>query len=549
MTASVANPLAILARGAGRGLPVEDFGPIWTSARLRLSRAGWQAATLQPFLDLAVPYTSTSSGRLSDDAVGIALASRPDAAGFRILELGAGSGVFARLFLDALRLRAPDVYRNSRYLVTDGSASILDAQRAQGVLDDHAGIVEQQVLDSGGDWTVPGAFDVILTTYMLDSLAFDLLALCDGQVWRREVRAVLPETRVDEAAALRSALAASDDAALASLAHLGPLLALQTRHTPVPRDTIPMARTLPADTGGETVPWVHSWGALACINRALAHLVPGGIMIFSDYGHLVPHAAYDAPEPQGFGQSVASGLNFPQIAAALQDTPGLRFHAPREEEGHLYTRVLQRGDRPDLGPLVDELYGALRHRALTAPVDAAREVMRGRMYESARGFYARALRLQPRNWYLMQEISLLLLLPVGEDAAALDMAEAGLALNPLAPDLWRARGVALMGLAREAEVVVALDRAVTLAPGNVPAHLARGRLALRQRNPSRALTAVADALAQDHDGDARDSLLGLQDQALGLIAEIARERLQASVNAFVPQDTPPRPAPRDDGAP
>ena len=182
MTDLALDPLAILSRGAGGGVPVEEFGPVWTSARVRLSRAGWQAATLEPFLDLAVPYTSTSSGRLSDDAVSVALAARPGAAGLRILELGAGSGIFARLFLDALRLRAPDVYRQSSYLVTDGSASVLGAQQAQGVLQDHSGIVSQQVLDSGGDWALPGRFDVILCTYLLDSLPFDLLALCDDQV-------------------------------------------------------------------------------------------------------------------------------------------------------------------------------------------------------------------------------------------------------------------------------------------------------------------------------------------------------------------------------
>ena len=535
------DPRAILARGAGRGITVEEFGPVWTSARLRLSRAGWQAATLEPFLDLAVPYTSTSSGRLSDDAARIALAARPGAPGLRILELGAGSGIFARLFLNALQRRAPDVYARSHYVVTDGSPSILDAQRAQGVLDGHAAIVSHQVLDSGSDWTAPGPFDVVLCSYLLDSLAFDLLAICDTQVWRREVRAVLPETRLDDAAALRAALSAADDAALPPLAHLGPLLGLHTRHVPLTRAEVPLPHTLPSDTGGETVPWVQCWGALSCIDRAIRHLAPGGVMIFSDYGHLSPHASYDSPELQGFGQSVAVGLNFPQMATALRDVAGLRFHAPAEEDGHLYTRVVQNGDGPDLAPLVDEVFGALRHRALTAPIDAAREVIRGRMFESARGFYAKALHLQPQNWYLMQEIALLLLLPNGEHGAALDMAGIGLSLNPLAPDLWRAQGEALAGLGRDTEATAALDRAVALAPGNVAAHLARARIALRQRDPGQALAGIALALTHDHDGDAREALLALQDQTLGLIAQVARERLQASVNAVMPQDGLPRP--------
>lgn len=532
------DPVAVLAHGKTRGVAVEDFCPVWTSARLRLSRAGWQAADLQPFLNLAVPYTATSSGRLSEDAVSVALAAHPASQGLRVLELGAGSGVFARLFLGALRRRAPDVYRHARYLVTDGSASVLAAQAASGVLDDHAGVIETRVLNLDGSWPDIGPFDMILCTYLLDSLAFDLLAIRDQTVWRREVRAVLPEAKRTEAEALRKALA-TDDHTLSGHACLGPLLALQTRHTAIDRATLPHAHTLPHDTGGETLPWVHSCGALACIDRALDHLSPGGVMIFSDYGHLTPYTRLDTPEFQSYGQSVAVGLNFPQIAAACAARANLRFHAPQEEDGHLFTRVLQLGEGPDLAGLVDDLYGGLRHRALTAPVDAAREMLRGRLHEAARDYYAKALSYQPQNWALLQEIALMLLLPNGEDAAARDMADIGLALNPLASDLWRAKAEALMGLGQPDAAAQAIERAAALAPQNVAAHQARAMIALRRGQPGLALSAIAEALTHDAEGDARDDLLALQSRTLARITDDARDRLQASVNALIPLDTPP----------
>jgi len=47
---SPATPDQILALGAARGTPVEAFGPIWDSARLKFGRASWGRSGLEPFL-------------------------------------------------------------------------------------------------------------------------------------------------------------------------------------------------------------------------------------------------------------------------------------------------------------------------------------------------------------------------------------------------------------------------------------------------------------------------------------------------------------------
>jgi hypothetical protein len=89
---------------------------------------------------------------------------------------------------------------------------VLAAQRASGVLAGHEGVVDQRRLDLAGDatdWPDPGSFDVILATYVLDSLPFDLLTIRDDTVWRKEMRTVLdvPPARPADLAALRAALA------------------------------------------------------------------------------------------------------------------------------------------------------------------------------------------------------------------------------------------------------------------------------------------------------------------------------------------------------
>jgi tetratricopeptide (TPR) repeat protein len=171
--------------------------------------------------------------------------------------------------------------------------------------------------------------------------------------------------------------------------------------------------------------------------------------------------------------------------------------------------------------------------------EAAQEVLRARMFESARGFYAQALAREPQNWALMQEIALRLLLPAGEAAAAAEMATAALALNPLSADLWRA--LAEAELARD-DLDAARDaagRAIALAPQNVEAHLTQARVALARGDHEAALLAIARGLAHDRDTDGREAALALQDRVLTALAEDSLAALRARANAFRALDDPP----------
>ena len=533
------SPAEILARGAGRGTVLEPFGPIWDSAKLRLARASWGRADVNVFAQLDVPYTGTSSGRLSEDAVQVTLAARQGTAPLRVLELGAGSGIFARLYLDALARIAPEVYATARYVVTDGSAALLEAQQREGVFANHPGRVEARVLDITGDWGDLGEFDAILGTYILDSLPFDLLAVRDGETWRRETRSVLDEGGA-EAEALRAALAERGD--LGRFSHLAPFIALQTRHVAVRRGDLPQGDSLPTDTEGEVLPYLHCHGALDCLARALAHLRPGGVMVVSDYGHLEPYGPHDLVSFQSYGEAASVGLNFPQIEAALAARGDAKVWKAAESGGSLHTRVVQRlpGGDPgaDLAEVVEDRYGALRLAALTTAPEAAREFLRGRMYEVARGIYAKALRLEPHNWALMQEIAAMLA-GSGDAQAAADMADAGLALNPLSAELWRIKGLAHLALEARGKARAALARAVTLAPASAVAWAALARLEIADGNCRAALLALAEAMASDRDGDLRDELLGFQQKALTALAQDQWQRLIVSANLFRPLDDGP----------
>lgn len=536
------SPSDILSSGAARGTALEAFGPAHRCARVRISHAFWNRSGFDPFLNLDVPYTGTSSGRLSEDALEVALAAADKAdtaSGLRILEIGAGTGVFAKLFLDRMKEIAPERYGSARYLVTDGSARMLEAQRAFGVLDDHRDVVSWRQLDAAGDWDDLEPFDVILGTYILDSTPFDLLALRDDRIWRKEVRCVLDHPDPDEIAAIRSALDADDPDRLAGLARRAQLFGIQTRHVEIARDDIPHAGTIPSDTGGETLPFVHSRGALDCIERCMSLLNPGGVAVFSDYGHVEPMQSHETTEFQAFGLSTAAGLNFPQIDAAFSARADLGYFAPVLDQGNLITRVLTRDPTMDLGALVEDLYGAVRHAAMTLPVETAREFLRGRMFETARELYAKALDLQPRNWALLEEVATMFQGSIEEHGIALELADLGLRLNPLSPGLWRVRAASFLALGDQGAADAAITRAAELAPANPAMLECKAEVALAGSRYREALLAIGEALAHDLEGEHHESLLALQQSVLARIATDQHVLLMAESNRFRALDTPP----------
>src|SRR5207237_4249132 len=99
-------PSETLARVAPPPRLVEDFRPIHECLDWRLSDAYWRSVGVAPFAQNTVPFVINNSGRLSQAAAAVFFAHcrETGATGpLRILELGAGAGLFARYFLDAFR--------------------------------------------------------------------------------------------------------------------------------------------------------------------------------------------------------------------------------------------------------------------------------------------------------------------------------------------------------------------------------------------------------------------------------------------------------------
>jgi len=518
------DPAKIVAKGILSGHPVEGFTPIWGCAAARVARSAWVDCGLEVFLRTDVPYGATSSGRLSNDAVQLLLETGKKSRPCRFLEIGAGSGLFAKLFLDSLKVDAPDIYQNCTYVLTDGNAKMLESQADYGVLAGHETHIETRVFDASGAWPddFSGAFDAVFGSYILDSLPVEFLMVGESGTQRMEARCALPAQNE----ALEDALK------IPGFAHLGPFLpltknmGLQTRHRPAP--PLPYASAI-GPPEGEDTPMVHSHGALACMENIARALAPGGFAMLSDYGTITPREPSETIEFQSFGASAAYAVNFHQIDTHFADHP-VSYLKPDAEEGHLITRVFYNGEADGLAPLVNLLFGEVRQRALRLPVDAAREMLRANAFHAARRLYSKAMELQPQNWALAEEVAELLLMASKDFADAKALAEFGLSLNPFAPGLHRIIAEASFEMGDLSGAENALETCLRYAGDTPQARLLEARMRLKSGAHESALLAIAKGLATDRESDHRDALLTLQNDILLDISIGARDDLLNEVN-------------------
>lgn len=164
----------------------------------------------------AVPYEVTSDGNLSASAAELLfsdLESQGDVPGqIIVLELGAGSGLFAKCFLDIFRdinrLRRKDYYDRLLYVVTDASASMLSDLDCCKMLHQHSEHVEIRqgdILSDGfGKSRMPlkGSVRAIFANYFLDSLPATVLRVHNEQLSELRVRTRLQRSRFRDAATL-----------------------------------------------------------------------------------------------------------------------------------------------------------------------------------------------------------------------------------------------------------------------------------------------------------------------------------------------------------
>jgi tetratricopeptide (TPR) repeat protein len=472
-----AGAVARFGRASDERLALQEFCPFPQSLEWELGQAYLREKGSRAFLRDAqtVPYAVNNDGSLSLAAARLLFAALHETEQeqkleeeIRVLELGVGVGLFARLFLEAFRAlcrqHGVDYYDRLVYVAGDYSARMLRDGGRHGAFAGHAGRYCLRVVDGldpvaglGQDRTGCDAppFRAVFLNYLLDCLPAAVLE--DGPEGPRQLcvrtclaRGLDPDR--DTPFGLDGLLAraqSTDPGARRELLEVFPLLAADYDFRPVDPASVPHGDFALAFARGQKIGQVvHSYGAIQCLDRLLPLLHPEGFILVNDYGQ-VETADGDGFEHQRFSGSTFVGLNFPLLRAYFTQAGEAGWAEPADEEASIHARLVGRELPAEVVERFRELFGKAATEQVQGPARLARALAGSGRVEAAATAYRQALERQPCNLLLLGEVARFVTFALHSPASGVALARQALALKPAcSADLWNTRGDGLFALNR-----------------------------------------------------------------------------------------------------
>jgi tetratricopeptide (TPR) repeat protein len=533
-----------------------------SSADWELGQLYWDERGSDAFLSDEVPYIINNDGNLSWNAAEVFFVSLVAAEErgtlepqIFALELGIGLGLFARYFLDVFRFlclrHGKTFYDHFCYLGVDRSDRMLADVRRHEILAGHQG--HYQLLrgnafplefeqDSPLESSMPpsNGLHAIFLNYALDSLPAAVLKVDEQPIRQLCVRTCLARgvelTNHTELTAedLVRLAASPDPAEKRQLLELYPLFALDLAYRPVEDLSKVPHGAWAIQSGRPEDPFVLlNYGALQCLESCLTKLREDGFVLLNDYRCSPAQETEGGFRHQHFGGSTAIGVNFPLIKSHFQHTPDCVWVEPAEDNDHICGRLLGRKPSPETIACFQQVFSKAAFEAKQRPVEQARAWLKEGRQEAALQAYGEALNRQPNNWALMAEIAEMLTFTLRNYQAGLEMAQAGLALNPINPQLLNVFGDSLFCLERFEEAHDAFCQALVLDPQNVRARYNLVYTFAHDHDYAAALKMIAEGLAHDKTGEYRERLLEKQTEILGRLGECQRQQHRRLIDRFV----------------
>jgi tetratricopeptide (TPR) repeat protein len=504
---------------------LEDYRPLPLNLEWRLSELHWIREGVTPFIRNDVPYHVNNDGRASADAAQVLFAScldvPPGDDPVRVLEVGAGSALFARYFLDEFRdlcrRHGRDFYERLRFHVTDRSPTSVRHWSEHEVFGDHSGRVTTGVCDAQSPEPDEGPLRAVFANYVLDSLPAAVLRRTDNGWEQLCARASIRDD--DERASSRGAERMHDAARpgrledLEALLPLLPVIDSELAFLPIegngPPDWEPHLGAVGDETAAASV--VYNYGALRCLDELVPRLHPAGFILVRDYG-TASGGVRRSIGAQRFGLATALPLNFDLIERHLR-ARSVEMLDPGDE-GLMHSRLLTRAPLSNTRRTFVEQFGARRPDAWELRSRARERAEMGLLREALE-IYRQALTIHPRDWQLIGEAAQLAGTGLRDPKAGLDLARAALQINPwYSPFLWNVLGDCLAALDRHDEAHGCYVEALRLHPVSVETHVRLAASWLRLGDAGRSLESVAHGLAADADAMHRHTLLETQQAAM-----------------------------------
>jgi len=546
----------ILARTQKNRVVIQDFRPLPDSLEWKVGQHYYQERGNKGFITDAspIPFLVNNDGDLSSKAADLVLASLKASEHegkleerIFVLELGIGVGLFARFFLDRFRdlcvSAGKDYYERLCYVAADRSEKMLVDACRHGVFANHPGRYLLRVVDANEpltslieDLELVGSrgrpIRAVFLNYILDCLPATVLEINEQNVRQLCIRSYLARgvelneythLGLDEIIRLANE---NDPGSYSELTPLYGLLASEYDYIEVDPDSLPFADVAIELARGRVRYFLHNYGAVQCLARLHALLRDDGFILINDYGHTKMEDAQESFEPQRFSGTSAIGLNFFMIPECLRRLGIPGWVELAEDDDHLISRLLVKGEAPGVISRFHDLFSKKASERVQRPAIEARAYVEQGRYELATSSYEKALREQPWNWALMNEVARFLTFGLRDPTAGLALNRSALALNPsCSSDLWSSLGDCLHLLDRKTEGQQALLRALRVNPGDPRVYFNLAASYICAKDFPAALRAVANGLSVDRAGSNTEALLRLQADTLGQLKR--RNQLQS----------------------
>jgi len=535
VTDAAFDPLARLSQATGWRHLIQDFRPLHQSLEWRLSQHVWMTQGARAFSEGGVPYIVNNSGTLSASVARLLLASLdevPARGPIRLLEIGGGSGLFARYLLDEFQRlcleQGRSDYERLEFWVTDASPRMVDEWRQRGQFAPHLARVQLRACAAEAAASLQAApWRAVFANYVLDVLPADVVRHGPGgweqlhlRSWTQADGLTLRQYTPLPLESLR-ALAEADDAdAHEALAALLPVLESETMFRPAAAAQVARWR-MDDDAAAATEPFTVNWGALDCLDALLPRLSAGGFCLISDFVAEPGHGA------QRFGPTTAVGLNLGALERRVRNA-GFEIRAAEgDSDMPLRHRLITPGPAPQAVPQAVRQSAQCFARELGAPAwrwrceprEQARARAAAGCTASALDQFRLAVERAPGDWAVLQEAAEFAATHLRDAALARDLARAALARNPWTDHRpWNTLGEALTGLGEPAQALDCHLQALRIHARDAGTWLALARCRLALEQAAESLEAVARGLACDADAMFRHLLLAEQARALDLLA-------------------------------
>jgi len=527
-------PGEVIRRLSPGDIVLEDYRPLPLNLEWRLSDLYWASEGVRPFITDAVPYSVNNDGHASAAAAEVLFANCVEAAAERdaihLLEVGAGTALFARYLLDEFRAlcrrHGRDFYDRLRFHVTDRSPQSVQHWSACGVFGDHAAHVQTAVCDAAAPaLALDQPLRAVFANYVVDSLPAAVLRRT-GDTWQHLcLRATIREDTVKllgwnhRVEWMRQAAASDRTEDLFALLPILPYVDAEMAFLhiaggghPGLDDDLSCAIADAAD--GTAV--VHNYGALRWFESLLPRLDATGFFLVRDYGFGANRQPIHSVGAQRFAGATAVPVDFVRVERHLR-ARSVDVVGP-DHEGLLLTRLVTVGVLSCTQSAFLERCGS----ATPAPwelLTRAREYRERGLLREALDIYQQTVERSSRDWRLLGEAARFAATDLRDPEAGLELARAAVRINPwYSPFLWNVLGDCLAALDRHEEAHQCYVRARELHPAGVESHLRLAKSWLRLGDAAHSLESAAHGLASDADDMHRHHLIESQQAAIDALS-------------------------------